>query len=150
MQERNQHQNNGNGFLFGVIVGVLVTLLFTTKRGREILKEVTDKGIKKWSELEKLSKEMQEETFGEDEMDDESSDYVAPEKKEVRYIAAEPVAHEKKVVAEAPVEKKAPKAEVVEEKSEVKAKEAVAPEEKKSSEKTITGRRWFRGLRKRG
>ena len=47
MEYRNNNHNGsglGSGFLLGVIVGVIITLLFTTKKGREIVKELTEKG----------------------------------------------------------------------------------------------------------
>ena len=48
-----RHQkNHGNGFILGVIVGVILTLLFTTKKGREIVKELTEKGLDKLSDLQ--------------------------------------------------------------------------------------------------
>ena len=53
----NQHNGTGSGFILGVIVGVIVTLLLTTKRGREILKEVLEKGVEKFSNLEALMNE---------------------------------------------------------------------------------------------
>lgn len=34
----------GNGFLFGIIVGVAICLLFTTKKGRAILAELVENG----------------------------------------------------------------------------------------------------------
>lgn len=144
-QKNYQQQNHGNGFVLGIIVGVLIALLFTTKRGREILKEITDKGIKKWSELEKTMKEMEENQMYEDEMDD-GNEYVAPEqKKELRYLAKETNTPQEEITK---VEEKVEKKEVSDVKSE-KPKEEPVHEEKKTPEKTITGRRWFRGLRKR-
>jgi len=34
----------GNGFLFGLIIGVAICLLFTTKKGRVILSELIENG----------------------------------------------------------------------------------------------------------
>ena len=52
------HKNShGNGFLLGVIVGVIVALLFTTKKGREIVKILTEKGLDKFSDLQKVMNE---------------------------------------------------------------------------------------------
>jgi hypothetical protein len=36
--------NFGNGFLFGLIIGVAICLLFTTKKGRAILSELIENG----------------------------------------------------------------------------------------------------------
>lgn len=62
MEEKN-HNHNGfsNGFLLGLLVGILATLLVTTKKGRELLKEFTEKGLDKFSDLEnKLQAEVAE------------------------------------------------------------------------------------------
>src|SRR6266581_3648446 len=83
IMEHNNNQNNngsGNGFLLGVIVGVLVTLLFTTKRGRAIFKDVMERGVQKFADLEQLMRETEEEF--DDEFEDEAGD---------DYIPAEPV-----------------------------------------------------------
>lgn len=47
------HNHPGNGFLMGVIVGGVATLLVTTKKGREIIKDLTAKGLDKFSEIQK-------------------------------------------------------------------------------------------------
>src|SRR5260221_10160231 len=70
----NQHNGIGSGFFLGVIVGVIMTLLFTTKKGREILKEVLEKGVEKFSNLEGLM----EETYRKSIMDDEDGDDFIP------------------------------------------------------------------------
>jgi gas vesicle protein len=55
---KNSHKSsNGNGFLLGVIVGVIVALLFTTKKGREIVKELTEKGLDRFSDLQGVMNE---------------------------------------------------------------------------------------------
>lgn len=51
--KHNHHHPPSNGFLMGVIVGGIATLLFTTKKGREIVKDLADKGFDKLSEFEK-------------------------------------------------------------------------------------------------
>ncbi len=70
-EKNNNHSGGGNGFLAGLIIGGVVTLLFTTKRGREIVKELTEKGLDKFTELEDSLKEKKLEDSGE-------SDYVVP------------------------------------------------------------------------
>lgn len=52
-QHNSRHANGLNGFFFGVIVGVALALLFTTKKGRQILRTLADEGINKLSEWEK-------------------------------------------------------------------------------------------------
>lgn len=44
----------GNGFFFGIVVGVALTLLFTTKKGRKILRMLIDEGADKLTEIEDL------------------------------------------------------------------------------------------------
>ncbi len=79
-EKNHNHNGSGNGFLLGVIVGVLITLLFTTKRGRAIFKDVMERGVQKFADLEQLMKETGEEF--EDEFEEEAGD---------DYIPSEPV-----------------------------------------------------------
>ena len=79
--------NSGSGFLLGVLVGVAITLLFTTKKGRKILKALTDEGWDKISNLEDLfEKRMREE----DEDDMGFADYDA---KASMALASQPQPH---------------------------------------------------------
>ncbi len=45
--EKNKHEKShgGNHFLFGLILGGVLATLLTTKKGRQILREVTDLGL---------------------------------------------------------------------------------------------------------
>jgi esterase/lipase len=52
-----------NGFVWGLLLGGLITLLFTTERGRKILKEATAFGLEA---LEKLAEEAQDLETGEE------------------------------------------------------------------------------------
>ncbi len=52
MENHDKSDNSGNGFLIGIILGSVVTLLFTTKKGREIVKDLTEKGLERLSELQ--------------------------------------------------------------------------------------------------
>lgn len=83
MDKNNHNHTNsqGNGFLLGVIVGVIITLLFTTKRGREIVKDLTAKGLDKFGELQKVLDEKKDEfkeVLEQDEMLEEESEYLEP------------------------------------------------------------------------
>lgn len=135
-QQKLPQSNDSNGFFLGVIVGAFVTALFTTHKGKEILREITDKSIESWDDVEKALEDMES-----DDVDDSpTTEYVTPEeKREIKYLAqdAEPTV----VVEESP--KTQPEA----------AKSPVTVEKKQpapaSEEKTIKGRRWFRGLKKR-
>src|SRR5258708_1314094 len=95
----NQHNGGGNGFLLGVIVGVLITLLFSTKRGRAILKEAMEKGFEKFANLEQLMRETEEEFEDEDAEGDDYVQSVPVEVAEPQKIKKEPV---KKSVEENP------------------------------------------------
>lgn len=74
MEHHHEKKGSGgvNGFLLGVIIGVVVTLLFTTKKGRHIIKTLTDEGMNKFSELEELMQDMEE-------YDEEEESTVGPE-----------------------------------------------------------------------
>lgn len=153
-QKNNQSHGQGNGFLLGVIVGVIITLLFTTKRGREIIKDAMEKGTDKFSHLEKLMKESE----AEDLLEDEENDFVPSELAEV---APETAKEKKEQITNKPEETKpepqtikeplpTPKA-VKEEAPEhvVHEKQEKKEEKKEEKPKTIRGKRWFRGLRKK-
>jgi gas vesicle protein len=154
MERNNNHNNNhgsGNGFLLGVIVGVLLTLLFTTKRGRMILKEVTEKGLDKFANLEQLMQETGEELEDEDEEGDD-------------YIPAEPVAtpeppkiqNVEKKQEETPepapkIVKEAPKflEETHEEVETTEEETTPEPQPEEEKPKSTRVKRLFRGLRKK-
>lgn len=65
-----QHGSSFNTFLFGVLIGVLATLLFTTKKGRKLLKVITDESVDRLGKWEDMVKTMQEHI--EEDEDDES------------------------------------------------------------------------------
>lgn len=76
MKNNNNNTTNsgtGSGFFIGFILGVLATLLLTTKKGREILKELIDKGMQKIKDIEELQKKVKKEQEQEPE-----NDYVKP------------------------------------------------------------------------
>jgi len=94
--EHKQHNHNGygQGFIVGVLVGVVITLLFTTKKGRELFKEWTEKGLDKFSELEKKLQETTESIEEDFEDFEEGNDYVESVK-EPRQSAQEEKKEEK-------------------------------------------------------
>lgn len=47
--ERNHNQNNNGGFILGILVGIGIALLFTTKKGHRLLRKLTTQG---WDKLE--------------------------------------------------------------------------------------------------
>lgn len=165
-QRENKQHGGGNGFIFGVIVGVLVALLFTTKKGREILRDVSEKIITKLSSMEEYAKQADDISELFDEIDTDEKDYVksdpqaaAEVQKEepkvvVKEVSKKPAVAEVKKEAPKPVAKPAPAAKVEEleedtEESVAERIEALGESEEKAPEKVITGRRWFRGLKKK-
>lgn len=191
--EDKQKQAQGNSFLMGVVVGVIITLLFTTKRGREIFKDVVEKGIHKFSDLETVLQDIHNKDKGFVDPEDEAvhDDYVptepikelpqAPEparkhvpetkvKKEAVEVTEERVTDDPKASEAVSVQREGPEvkekpatdqpvkhapaeAEPVPEKSVEKEKEeseTVSPPESQPEEiKPKTGKRWFRGLRRK-
>jgi len=96
-QNKQTSNGPGSGFILGIFVGVLLTLLLTTKKGREILRELMKLATEKISDMdhsierafterEKILKQEEEEIQG--------NDYVKPDedevREEVRYLATEP------------------------------------------------------------
>lgn len=81
MENKNNHQNGfGNGFVLGLLIGIVATLLITTKKGREIFRELTEKGLDRFSDLEdrlKESKDLYEER-------EEEDDYVPADERSVK------------------------------------------------------------------
>jgi gas vesicle protein len=155
-KDNHNHNGSGNGFLLGVIVGALITLLFTTKKGRAILKDVMEKGVQKFADLEQLMQEAEEE------LEDETGD---------DYIPAEPVEESEPPKAQKPVEKKTeevtkqpiqkilpPTKPAKEEskfldeemnKNNAPEEEQAPPEPVEEKPKTTPVKRLFRGLRKK-
>ena len=56
--DRKEHHGNFfNAFVLGVVVGIAVALLLTTKKGRRILRTLTDEGMKKMGGFENIVKQ---------------------------------------------------------------------------------------------
>lgn len=54
-QQKKETEHHGgalNAFILGVVVGVALTLLLTTKKGRRILRSLTDEGMGRLGKLE--------------------------------------------------------------------------------------------------
>lgn len=100
-KQHNQQQNSlGGGFLLGLVLGVLVTLLFSTKRGRELLKEWTEKGITKLSDLETIIKQQTEQSAKQPEKSE--TDYIQKDQKQ-KEQERKLIAQEAEVIEEKPV-----------------------------------------------
>jgi gas vesicle protein len=152
MENNNRNNNNGSGFLLGVIVGVILTLLFTTKKGREILKEVLEKGVERFSNLEDLMRE----SYDEDDEDLEGDDDFIPTEpvKEVEAPVKKVVESKPEQVKPQPEPEKEvppPTLKVVEKKVEEKASEESVTEKAPPAQpvEKPKNKRWFRGLRKK-
>ncbi len=88
MENKQNTNGTGGGFLLGLLVGILLALLFTTRKGREILRELIDKATEKLSDIDSSLEKMKASHD-----DEEESDYVKPDqevlKEEIRLLANE-------------------------------------------------------------
>lgn len=85
MERREEHSNNwASGFLIGVVVGIGLALLFTTKKGRKILKVLTDEGFSRFSKWEDAMGNIPEddEEFVEEVVGNDASSSIDPVKEE--------------------------------------------------------------------
>lgn len=86
MEQRQTHGNWSSGFLFGLLFGVALTLLFTTKKGRRIFKALTDEGMQRVSRWEDLLERLPDDYTDEEEiLAEDSTEYVPPEKPEIHH-----------------------------------------------------------------
>lgn len=93
--QNNNHNQNSNGFLLGLIIGGVATLLFTTKKGREIVKDLTEQGIERISDFQdKMEKVVvdYEDVPGEDYVEPEKRSAEIPEPEKPKLLAKEPMA----------------------------------------------------------
>lgn len=94
MDNPNNNNQNNNGFLLGLIIGGVATLLFTTKKGREIVKDLTEQGIERISDLQgKMDKAVveYEDVPGEDYVEPEERVAETPEPEKPKLLAKESV-----------------------------------------------------------
>ncbi len=76
MSEKNEHRkSSSNAFLWGMIIGGIIVYLFTTKRGKRILKQLSEMGFET---LENIS-----EFEGADEYTNEETDEVEENQEEL-------------------------------------------------------------------
>lgn len=134
------HKNNhaGGGFLFGLLVGIALTLLFTTKKGRKILKTLTDEGLDRMSSLEDLF----EKKIIEEDMDDDSEggqEYI-PTKKSASVASP--------MVSIPPTEAEMHESLATSGTSD-QEQSFISPVSPDDISSTSTGRRFFRGVPKR-
>ncbi len=124
-----RHGGNLNLFVFGVLVGVAATLLLTTKKGRKLLKALTDEGVDKLSQLENMVKEI--------EIEEEEDEYDADEEGPVGESEVSDYVEEPERRGEKKIER-------IEVKSRPKIGEMNEKEESSKSRKRL-----FRGIRKK-
>lgn len=87
MEQKQTHGNWSSGFLFGLVFGVALTLLFTTKKGRRIFKALTDEGMQRVSRWEDLLERLPDDYTDEEEvLAEDNAEYVVPEKPEMRHV----------------------------------------------------------------
>jgi hypothetical protein len=72
MSKEESHAKFGNGFVWGMAVGALLVLLFTTKKGRRILKVLSEEGFEKMKHWEGKIEELD---LSDDEIE-EGEDYI--------------------------------------------------------------------------
>lgn len=58
---RCNHNQSGTGFVLGVMVGIILTFLFVTKKGRKILDILTDEGMERLESLEEIFQVLEDE-----------------------------------------------------------------------------------------
>lgn len=79
MNNNNQHHSNSfaNGFLFGLIVGAAAVFLLATKKGRGILKLISEEGLDSLTNIvEEYTSEAEKEDV--EDIQNEESDEVSP------------------------------------------------------------------------
>ncbi len=85
-EERTTSGHGHATFLSGILVGILIALLFTTKRGRQLLKVISDEGIGKFNKWEDLLTLLEDQLAGS--MRDEEPVMGEDLKEEVKEIKA--------------------------------------------------------------
>lgn len=75
MSKEASHAKFGNGFMWGMAVGALLVLLFTTKKGRKILKVLSEEGFEKMKHWEGKIEDLD---LSDDEIE-EGEDYLVPQ-----------------------------------------------------------------------
>lgn len=99
--ERQQTQHQNSGFFLGILVGVAVTLLITTKKGRHLLQALSEEGKGKFGDWERILKDVADAIDDDD--DFSGDDYVRYSKPaHTAPPVTEPVAR-REVVHETPV-----------------------------------------------
>jgi hypothetical protein len=107
MEKQNENSQKGGLFL-GILVGVAATLFVTTKKGRKMLHALSEEGLGKFGEWEKVLKDVADAIDDEDFVD--GDDYIVKEERRSVDLHEEPIVrrvpdsphHERKEMREEP------------------------------------------------
>lgn len=125
----NNHEHKGggflNGFLWGLLIGGGLALLFTTKKGRKIIRTVTEGGLESIAEVEDLIEDLE----GKEDAEEGFAERSSPRQKAPPH-------------ADPPVSESQPGEQIV-------AKSNGHTQESTASRIASSGRRFFRGIPKR-
>lgn len=147
MDRRSSH-SGVNTFFFGILVGVALTLLITTKKGRKILKTLVEEGTDRISRWEEMLKELEESAVEEPIDEDEAEEEEEEEQEYVQPTERESVLEESPVPVQT-FEKIEKVVEVKEEKKPEEKKKEDVKEAKTESKPKSSSRRFFKGIRKK-
>lgn len=80
-KEQTQHQNGSGGFINGLVLGVIIgaglVFLFCTKRGKQVLKAITENGVESFSDLTDI---LQNTEFEDEEEFPQDGEVITPKK----------------------------------------------------------------------
>ncbi len=88
MEKQNDHSQKGGLFL-GILVGVAATLFVTTKKGRKMLHALSEEGVGKFGEWEKVLKDVADAIEDDDFVD--GDDYIVKEERKSEAVHEEPI-----------------------------------------------------------
>ena len=77
--KNSQTHSSQNGFLWGLIIGGLIVFLLVTKKGRRILKAISEEGFEKLGEYVDIDKLSTLKQSFEDEVDEDEFEGVDPD-----------------------------------------------------------------------
>lgn len=150
--EKNKHEKShgGNHFLFGLILGGVLATLLTTKKGRQILREVTDLGLSLLEDfIEEKTKPKKEEKIEEELLaEDDLSSNITEDEEVSPPVETQSVA-DKKVESEEKIEGKDIEMETVFVKEDIVTESVKAEKEPSSNGNGHSKKRLFRGIRRK-
>ena len=86
MEKRNNNHTEGggmNGFFLGLLMGAGLTLLFTTKKGKRIVKTLTEEGLEDLSKLQDIIDTLKDEEVTPFDVKEESAPKITETESEV-------------------------------------------------------------------